>query len=498
MVSNDLGACEWFVWDLRRSGLIDRGQLDQIVNEFLKKNPRGDAPALAEFLVDQQTLTSFQAERILNSKTQGLVLGPYVLEDAVGQGSMGQVYRAISKNDSGQYAVKVLPRRSMWNVRLARRQVRSFGQFSHPAVVPFVDVGTAGGLHYLTWPFVQGRTLDTLLQQHGKLGAEQTALIGMQVAQGLNVCHQNNIFHGLIKPSNILVGDDNQTRILDFGIGSLLVENEGESLVDTMSTANTLTSGLDCCSPESIVDPTNRTPAGDQYSLGCTLYHALTGRVPFPEGSAVEKMMAHQTETPESIKEFAPNAPDGLVQIIERLMAKNPDDRYHGTDEVAEALEPFVGNMNVQPASGERRGLGSKFGSSRQMQTLPKRSNVDAAAETASTAHDTPPPQPAQRKFDRPASPSAPPKKMPGRSSFQKPRDEADVELSAADLPLQQPPMHGDPAALRASAGWVQDAADADRQRSGSGNSNLGTVAVVAVAILMMVLVFIGAKLLMS
>ena len=147
MVTNDLGACEWFVWDLRRSGLIDRGQLDSLVNEFLKKNPRAEAPALAEYLVMQGTLTAFQAERVLNGKTQGLVLGPYVLLDAIGQGSMGQVYKAISKNDNQPYAVKVLPRRSMWNVRLARRQVRSFGNFQHPAVVPFVDVGTAGCLH---------------------------------------------------------------------------------------------------------------------------------------------------------------------------------------------------------------------------------------------------------------------------------------------------------------------------------------------------------------
>ena len=126
MVTSDLGACEWFVWDLRRSGLIERGQLDQTVGEFLRRNPRAEAPALAEYLVDHGALTPFQVERVLNGKTQGLVLGPYVLLDAIGSGSMGQVYKASSKNDEALYAVKVLPRRSMWNVRLARRQVRSF------------------------------------------------------------------------------------------------------------------------------------------------------------------------------------------------------------------------------------------------------------------------------------------------------------------------------------------------------------------------------------
>src|SRR3954449_12751034 len=180
MVTSDLGACEWFVWDLRRSGLIDRGQLDSIVSEFLKRNPRAEAPALAEYLVDQGTLTAFQAERILNGKSQGLVLGPFVLLDAIGSGSMGQVYKASSKNDDSLYAVKVLPRRSMWNVRLARRQVRSFSAFSHPAIVPFVDVGTAGGLHYLAWPMVKGTTLEQLVQQHGKLTTQQAALYAVQ------------------------------------------------------------------------------------------------------------------------------------------------------------------------------------------------------------------------------------------------------------------------------------------------------------------------------
>ncbi|MCE9562442.1 MAG: protein kinase [Planctomycetes bacterium] len=257
MVTGDLGACEWFVWDLRRSGLIDRGQLDTIVGEFLRKNPRAEAPALAEYLVNHGTLTGFQAERVLNSKSAGLVLGPYVLLDAIGSGSMGQVYKASSKNDANLYAVKVLPRRSMWNVRLARRQVRSFANFTHPAVVPFMDVGTAGGLHYLVWPLVEGSTLESIVQHNGKLPPNLAALYGLQIAQGLTDAHQNSLFHGLVKPSNIMIGSDNQARMLDFGIGSLLVENEGESLVDTMSTANTLTSGLDCASPESIMEPTS-------------------------------------------------------------------------------------------------------------------------------------------------------------------------------------------------------------------------------------------------
>ena len=320
MMTTDLGACEWFVWDLRRSNLIDRGHLDQVIGEYLGKNPGAEPPALSEFLIQQGILTEFQAERLLQGKTQGFVLGPFVLMDALGTGSMGTVYKAQSKNDQKWYAVKVLPRRSMWNVRIARRKVRAFELCQHPSVVPFVDVGTSGGMHYLAWPMVEGETLEKIVQRQNQLTPEQTVAFAIQTAEGMDSAHQQGLFHGLLKPSNLMLGSDQVLRILDFGIGCLLAETEGESLVDTMSTANSVNSGLDCASPESIMDPTNLTAIGDQYSLGCVMYYCLTGQYPFPDGTAVEKMMSHQHKQPESVKALAPDTPDELVQIVEKLM----------------------------------------------------------------------------------------------------------------------------------------------------------------------------------
>ncbi len=174
----------------------------------------------------------------------------------------------------------------------------------------------------------------------------------MQTAEGLAVCHEQALFHGLLKPSNLMIDDNGQMRILDFGIGSLLAETEGESLVDTMSTANSVASGLDCASPESIMDPTKLTPLGDQYSLGCVLYFCLAGRYPFPDGSAAEKMMAQQFKQPTPLRELAPEAPEGLLAVVERLMQKAPETRYSNTGEVIEALKPFATGAKVgAPAS---------------------------------------------------------------------------------------------------------------------------------------------------
>ncbi len=347
MVGVELGACEWFVWDLRRSNLIERGQLDQIVGEFLEQNPKAEPPQLAEYFVQQHILTRFQADNLLAGKNQGLVLGPYVLLDALGSGSMGTVYQARSKNNDHLYAVKVLPRRSMWNVRIARRRVRDFEQFQHPAVVPFVDVGTAGGMHYLAWPLVEGVPLERLVKEQGKLTPANAAMVALQTAEGLEACHSRDIFHGLLKPSNLLMAPERQVKILDLGVGALLSQTEGESVVDTMSTANTMVSGLDCASPESILDPAAMGPASDQYSLGCVLYFCLTGDYPFPSGNAVEKMMAHQTKQPTPIRELSPDVPEDLVRVVDRLMQKTPASRYVSMSDVVSALRPFARDASL-------------------------------------------------------------------------------------------------------------------------------------------------------
>src|SRR5262249_23326841 len=176
----------------------------------------------------------------------------------------------------------------------------------------------------------------------GKISPELAAYYAVQVAEGLEVCHHQGLIHGLLKPSNVLIDSEQQVKILDFGIGCLLAETEGESLVDTMSTSNTISSGLDCASPESIMDPTNLTSAGDQYSLGCTLYFMVTGQYPFQDGSVAEKMMAHQFKQPTPVAQLNSDVPAQLVAIIERLMQKAPEGRFATFGELIEALKPLA------------------------------------------------------------------------------------------------------------------------------------------------------------
>jgi serine/threonine-protein kinase len=342
MLGTELGACETFVWEVRRSNLVDRDWLDRVVAEFLSGHPGAEPPHLAEHLVQRRILTQFQADRLQQGEGASLVLGPFTLFDALGTGSMGTVYKARSEADGKWYAVKVLPRRSMWSVRLARRKVRAFEQCRHPALVPFVDVSTSGAAHYLAWPLVEGEPLDRLVQRQGRIDPGLAARYALQTAEGLDACHRQGLFHGLLKPSNLMIGTDGKVRVVDLGIGSLLAETEGESLVDTMSTANAVSNVMDCVSPESILDPANLTPAADQYSLGCVLYFCLTGQYPFPDGTAVEKVVAHQTRQPRPVRELSADVPDGLAAVIDRLMQKTPAARYPSTAEVVEVLRPMA------------------------------------------------------------------------------------------------------------------------------------------------------------
>jgi serine/threonine protein kinase len=411
MVTTDLGACEWFVWELRRSNIFEPGPLDQLIRQFLTNSPRREPPALAEFLIHEGVLTQFQAERILQGRTHGLVLGPYVLMDSVGTGSMGTVYKAKNRNDSQWYVVKVLPWRGMWNVRQAKRKLRKFQECAHPAVVPLVDIATSSGTHHLVWTYVTGEALDQIVQREGKLKAAVAASYLVQIAEGLGTVHKKGLFHGLLKPSNILINSAQHVHILDFGIGSIMAQKEGESMVDTMSTANTIMSALDCASPESVVEPTNLTAAGDQYSLGCVLYYCLTGQLPF-EGTAADKLVAHQFKQPKPIQELAADVPRELIAITERLMQKAPEARYSDTSEVIEALRHLAGAKGAETA-----------GAPQSESLSPSRvHNPDGRGTTsrnilASVGAETPPPS-RLRTLNLPSRPQATAAELPdGQSS---------------------------------------------------------------------------------
>jgi serine/threonine-protein kinase len=349
MMTTPFGVCAEFVKHLQEVLLVSPDDLAKVA-AFFKAFPRRGEADLAKFLVEQKILTQFQADAALEGRARELVLSHFTLVDILGSGSMGTVYKARAAGRDAWYAVKVVPRRNTVGLNSVAEKVKVLKEVRHPRVSALVHIGAQGERVYLAWPFLEdGERLDEFVTRQGKLTPRQAVQIALQVASGLQAYHQHGLFHGLLKPSDILIGADKRVRILDFGVGFLLASERGKSLLDTMTNTKTLARGVDCASPESLLNPLDRTPLGDQYSLGCILYYCLAGRFPFPYENPVKKMLAHQAEEPQSVRELNGDVTPKLGAIVEGLMAKKPEDRFASMDDVVLSLQGLSAQGRVAP-----------------------------------------------------------------------------------------------------------------------------------------------------
>jgi general secretion pathway protein F/type IV pilus assembly protein PilC len=354
MTSTAFGGCDEFVAALTEFRLVGPDGL-KAAQEFSRTAARRGPRELADHLVRANVLTRYQADAVLAGNARGLVFTNFAVVDRIGTGSLGDVYKARSAKDDGWYAVKIVPRRNVVNLASIAEKVQAFKQVRHPRVSALVNVGASGEHVYLVWPFLEGgEKLDAFVHRQGRLPPRLAAQIALQVAAGLQPYHEQGLFHGLLKPTDVLIGADRRVRVLDLGVGFLLTCERGKALLDTMTNGKALAKGLDCASPESILDPLARTPAGDQYSLGCILYFCLTGQFPFPENNPVRKMLAHQNEEPTPVEELSPGTPPGLAAIVARLMCKAPEERFADLGEVVQELQALTANPRAMQAPAGR------------------------------------------------------------------------------------------------------------------------------------------------
>lgn len=306
---------------------------------FLAEYPGGCGTTFLSYLCRHGVLTAFQAGRAAAGEWDRLTLGPFTLSEQLGTGTLGPVYHATRRDDGQAFAVQILPLRSIWHVHLAKKLVRQFAEMPpHDGLVPLADLDTANGSHYLAWPFEPGEPLERRLTRGGPLPVGEAVRLGVVVGEALAFAHRHGIAHGCLNPSTVLLGPDGRGRVLEWGVGTLLVENlaDDDSFLDTISSATAASHNLDYVPPETIAEPTNRTFAGDQYAFGCTLFAALAGRPPFPDGNLVDKMIAHQTRVPERVRSVNPRVPEAVSAVIAKLLSKEPGDRF------ADWIEPIA------------------------------------------------------------------------------------------------------------------------------------------------------------
>jgi len=324
-----------------RSGLISRERWAAAVSEV------GAEPAmLADHLVALGIFTRYQAQQLQAGRGK-LTLGPYQITDWIGQGGMGQVFKAVHSVMGRQCAVKVLPmEKSTTESRESfLREIRLQAGLDCPYLVRAYDAGHDGNVHYLVTEYVPGTDLRRLVRQGGQLTMSSAANVIRQAALGLHYAHGLGLIHRDVKPGNILVNPDGHAKVSDVGLAAWMGMADDPRAGKIVGTADYL-------SPEQIRTPRDIGPASDIYSLGCTLYYAVTGKVPFPGGDAREKCRRHLDETPWHPRRLAPDLSEDLVELIAEMMEKDPQRRIGSALLVAERLLPWCdGQPERFPAS---------------------------------------------------------------------------------------------------------------------------------------------------
>jgi Leucine-rich repeat (LRR) protein len=321
-----------------------------------------DGERFLQWLVAGGQVTEFQAGLLARGQADRFFLGPYKLLGRIGTGRMAGVFKAV--HPTGQtVAIKVLPPSKAKDPELLgrfQREARLGVRLKHPNVVRTFQLGEAGGLHYLVLEYLAGETLEDVLKRRGRLPPAEAVRLVRQALLGLQHLHDRDLVHRDLKPANLMVvpapppaGPDTTLhatlKILDIGLGrSLFDEGDPEGGHIELTRQGQVLGSPDYMAPEQARDAHAADVRADLYSLGCVLYHALTGQPPFPGGNPVQKMIRHTRETPRPVRELDPALPEGLQQVVSRLLAKDPAQRYPTPDQATRALD---GCLSQQPAA---------------------------------------------------------------------------------------------------------------------------------------------------
>jgi serine/threonine protein kinase len=266
----------------------------------------------------------------------------YRILEQLGAGGMGVVYRAEHRVMERPVALKVIHHRLVSNplaVERFHQEVKAAARLAHRNIVTAYDAEQAGGLHFLVMEFVEGTSLADLVKRRGPLAVLHAANYILQAAMGLVHAHEHGMVHRDIKPQNLMRTPKGAIKVLDFGLARFASQQTSDETGLTMAGATVGTP--DYIAPEQARDSRRADIRSDIYSLGCTFYFLLTGRPPFPQGTAIEKFIAHSEHEPTPLGELRKDVPLDVLYVVERMMAKDPGQRYQTPSELVEALKPL-------------------------------------------------------------------------------------------------------------------------------------------------------------
>jgi serine/threonine protein kinase/WD40 repeat protein len=317
---------------------------------------------LAGTLVEKRFLTPWQADMLLQGK-KDFNLGKYKLLDCIGTGGMGAVFKALHGELGRIVAIKILSPGVMKNRQAVRRfqqEIQAVAALDDKHIVAAYDAGTYGNIQYLVMEYVEGYDLGYLIKHHSPLPVNWVCECIRQAALGLQHAHEKALVHRDIKPTNLLVAKDPDSnrpliKILDLGLARFVTEMTPADLAmpgaggeDGSSTQLGQFLGTpDYISPEQAHDTRAADIRSDIFSLGCTFFRLLTGELPFPGETVIEKLESRESSDALPVRKLRSEVPEDLEAVVARMLARAPAERYQTPREVAQALTPFARGAGI-------------------------------------------------------------------------------------------------------------------------------------------------------
>ena len=284
---------------------------------------------------------------------EGFRLGHFVLQERIGIGGMGAVFRAMDTRLQRIVALKVLgpaQSRDESSVKRFQNEASAAARLDHDNIARVYYIGEDQGLHFIAFEYITGTNLRDLIHQTGLISPRDAVNYTIQIATALNHTHAAGVVHRDIKPSNIIIMPNGRAKLVDLG----LARKQNSDSVAELTLAGTTLGTFDYISPEQAKDPRTADVRSDIYSLGCTLYHALTGQPPYPEGTVLQKLLDHQgKEAPDPALKNR-NIPPDLSAICRKMMASDPKYRYATPEILVRDLMAVAARMGLRglPADG--------------------------------------------------------------------------------------------------------------------------------------------------
>lgn len=349
---------EEFVRGIVRSGLMSEEYIIGFVDGLPEDKRPKDSQDLAKSLIAHKKLTAYQAERIEKGEVRGLVLGEYVVLEPLGAGGMGMVYKARHRRMERQVAIKVLPpaiSRSPEEIERFQREMLAMAILNHPNIVTAYDASEFDGVDFFVMEYVDGNNLYEIVKKDGVFPIEKACDYFLQAAKGIDYAHRKGVVHRDIKPANLLLDKQGTLKILDMGLARFSddafsgdIAPGGSTPTSGITQKGTILGTVDYMAPEQAADAQSADARSDIYSLGCSLFFALTGKVPFGGASDLERLMAKSTQPAPLIRTLRPEIPAGLEALIAAMLEREPSQRIQSATEVMLALVPFMEGGDMQ------------------------------------------------------------------------------------------------------------------------------------------------------